>query len=194
MQPDQPNNVTNIPELSIGGGLSPLNDGAAETSQQNQKPVKPVKKKLSTHVIILITALAIVIIAIILYASGILYIGFKAPSQRVVIQPQVCGETIINKYNATLTETDMQTMKDDLKDLAAQINKKAGHDNDANCQFILYYANYWVRDYKAALANAKNLQKLRTQGQFFDNNMTPQSNVDSMAQYMQTLLNRPSGN
>jgi len=154
------------------------------------KPAEPTKKKLSKHIIAAIVAVIVLVICITgLVLSGVMFIGFKTPGQRVVVQPQICGGTLISEYNKALQGADMQTIASNLKDLATQVNKKANNATDPNCQLILYYANFSSRDFEAALANAKNLQKLSTQGQFIDSSMSGLTNTDLLVQSIQSLLN-----
>ena len=81
-----------------------------------------------------------IVIAIIIIGSfggmlaiGWLYAGVKQPNERVVVSKDICNDSLVAKYNESLSDTTK------LKGLVSTITSKNGSDSDASCLYMRYY-------------------------------------------------------
>lgn len=98
--------------------------------------------------------------------TGVLYIGFKSPEQKVAIQYEtVCGDEIIERYNKIYESSingGYKSARENMLKLSDEISKVEGVENDPNCQYILFWnANWHGRndDSKTAVDRLVNLNK-----------------------------------
>jgi hypothetical protein len=164
------------------------NTNTNNTKTNNQKLT--IKMSLGKWIALITTLLIIaaIITFAVLLARGVLYIGAKTPEQRVIVQTQVCN-SFFGEYKTTLTSNvdDPDLMRQSMSGIITKINNAPNNEDDPSCQYILYYANLYMQNYDAAVANAEKMKKLHEKGQFVDNNTPGTSNLDSMIQYVNML-------
>jgi hypothetical protein len=116
-----------------------------------------------------------------LLVSGVLYLGFKAPAQKVVVRTVVCGDDIgtFNSINSS-SGGDFNKLKNDIDNLADKISKRTNADKDPDCQFILWYSARINQDSDKQMSTMKNIVSLGDSGYYVSGNLNGAMSISGM--------------
>ena len=120
-----------------------------------------------------ITAIVIaIVVAVIVVAKcvGVMYIGFKSPSQQVSIRTIVCGSDDIAYFNALFESEEWEGER--LISFANDMQARPNSDKDPNCQYIVWYvAAFITADLGGMEQSLANLKHLNEKGHFLSGDL-----------------------
>lgn len=145
-------------------------------------------RRLHPRFIMLGVAALCIIASIIALVKGYAYVGIKEPKQKVQLTYQVCGNDIIQKYNAfyfPLNNQDRKAMTTMVKDITAS----SGYADDPTCQAILFSAASENDDINGMQKALSALEKLSSENKNVDSNLRNAYSIDTMRMSVQETIN-----
>lgn len=134
-----------------------------------------------------------VLLAIVLFFAGRLVISIKEPVSSVVILQNVCGDQIVNKYNSSFDQENIETSSKMLKDLATEVSKMGNYDKDPNCLYINYAYYRSIGEFDKAFTYATKMADiLKTNNAYLNNNLYMPSTVSDIIKTVDGLNSGPS--
>jgi hypothetical protein len=110
-------------------------------------------------------SISIVVLCIVFISSGIFYLGFKDPHQKLSLHYDLCGDSIINEHNKIedIKDNSIENIRkrqaDDLDKLANRIKLIKDHEKDPTCNYILTYSYFANKNLKAAKSQYEKFKK-----------------------------------
>lgn len=131
----------------------------------------------------------VVVLLVLALVLGFMAVVFKLPGQKVALVSDVCGPTVVDKYNSIMTTYYGDAQTDsvaNLKALVAEFKKNPAYKQDPTCLFIGYRAGSLSGDYASAKEMFDPLQQLVKAGS------SPSLNLDGVTSVatMQKELDR----
>ena|GEM_PF-5903919 len=139
----------------------------------------------------IVSAAVLVLVAISIFAliSGRLVVFVKSPTQKVVVSEAVCGDAVIQNYNAAIGayyKGDTNQL-DALSTMVNDFSKDASYTKDANCMFIKYQLGILKTDYATAKSAADVLKQLFNEGKSASGNLNGLVGADGMDAQLNVL-------
>ena len=199
-QEQQSSNLSTPPDSvtsQVQDQLAQLSDPSPTLT--NRATPKPWLKALSNKCVVVPVAVALVIIvaALVSMGVGVLYIGFKPASDKVVVRSTACDD-LVNEYVKALTSTDEAfNIGSTMGRLAEKVPDDKAIANDANCQFFKLYSDFMAGRTEQAMERAHNIQKLLNNGAFLDARLPVFGSINAMIDMIQMRIdfqNDPNNN
>ena len=157
-------------------------------SQTNQTlSTKPITdKKLSTKSPLFLMSFGagvIVLLVIVLWTTGFVYLGVKKPGQKVTAQVHVCTDADIAAYNSALgfdSDAGAAKAEQTLTSLGKSIKTRNDSGRDATCQYILWHYAAFVGDKAAQKVYLDNLVRLNTKGSYVNGNIKSFEGIETL--------------
>lgn len=133
------------------------------------------------------------ILIIVALVVGFMAVVFKLPGQKVVIVPNVCGDTVINNYNTIMTDAlsdENETTIPKLVSLVSDIQKNSAYKSDSNCLFISYQTAYFQKDYDTAKSMLDGLKTLVEKGQSIDSRLQGVASISNIESSLRLIATR----
>lgn len=148
------------------------------------------KKKLGSPFVsvMLVVLLAGVTISVVL---GVVYIGTKSPSQKVVIQASVCStEGVVMKLNSNLSDITNNGDQSKAKEAIDYIKKQSNYSADPTCVEALARFYYINRDSVNFASQINELEKLADSGKYPSNRFDGVTSIASKSVDFESLTGR----
>ena len=161
----------------------------------NDREIKSVKfrRKLSLMVGGGVLALLLLVLTV-GQIVGFSYFGFKRPSQKVAVRTVVCDQEIIKRLNdIRSSDSDNDTIRERVDQLADEIAAKPHVDEDPTCQQIIFWSALGRDDLETAKAVVNNTQNAYDKGIFVDGNMSNITPLDTMKDFVRDDLDIQGG-
>ena len=141
-------------------------------------------KRGSMRKAIIVTVSAVVAIAVILVGAavwlGYLSVTIKEPSQKVVVQRQVCGDDVIASYNDAAKSDDIDTYKTKLKAVFDDVTKRENQASDPTCAFIEYRYHLTQNQAEQINTSVDKLRQLSNEGAYPSNKLTDVQSIEQI--------------
>lgn len=147
------------------------------------------KSRWSALRIIIIVGTCVVVVGVAMTTIlGYLAISFKQPNERVVVQPHVCDDGIITRYNSAATSDGTP---DAASDLISEFSKKANYQSDPTCLYIQFDVLIQKANYVSAKDAYDRLAALADRGEFVSTKLYNMAGLDSMQRRLMSIA--PAG-
>ena len=163
------------------------NDQKTEATKAHPQTIGSRKRRVTTATILGLLVLLVAAIAVVAYLLGYIYVGTKAPNQRIALASHVCGKEIVDDFNAR-TQQVSYPMNDKDKAAFATIKQKItsakGNEDDPTCQTMLFQIAYTDMDVPTMDAAYKHVQASYDKGVYADSNLLTGYHPATMHSFM----------
>lgn len=149
-----------------------------------QQPVTVKKTKVKSPLSWMgIGAGVVVVLLLVSWATGFVYLGVKKPGQKVTAQVHVCTDADIAAYNSALgfdSDAGAAKAEQTLASLGKSIKARNDSGRDATCQYILWHYAAFVGDKAAQKVYLDNLVKLNAKGSYVNGNIKSFEGIETL--------------
>lgn len=152
-------------------------------TMQNKVPVSEPKghRKLSKKLIALIAVVVVIVLGVAAALTGRMAIVFKAPDARVVVQPNICGDSFVTRYNDSVKQALNGVNATSVVGTVVQdFDKLSGNDKDPSCAYIRFRYALMTNDYETAQRQLDIMSDLAAKGSYADMRLNGMNGIDSL--------------
>ena len=195
---DQNQNVNTNQDGQNNDVNTGLNNPTQETNKPlitptpQKKPKSPFRNFWNRCRIITVIVVAVLIVAIVTARiTGVMYIGFKSPSQQVSHRTIVCDIYDIRALESVFASDDFMTKS---APLSEDIKSRDNNESDPNCQYIIWHTAIMLNDLIAMESSLSNLKHLNEKGYFVSGNFPFIDTIISMENRLDSMREFPHSN
>lgn len=163
---------------------------------EDPKRLRPLRKVGIAIIIILVLAAIVTTIGI---ATGYIKVSFgKSTTIVEASSSAVCNTAVITDYNAlvsvsSINEQERATATQNVKDFAAEVEKKDGFESDATCLFIAYASALSANDIPKATGYVNKIDDYAKKGVFVDTRLNGVTSIKQMRGTVQVVTPSQNG-
>lgn len=123
------------------------------------------------------------------FATGYLYAGVKQPQEKILKQQIVCGQDVIDKFNAVKGEDIAKATSE----VSAEVTKKPNYEVDPTCVYIKLFSEIMSSKKDEAKATYQKLEALVANGHYINPNLQSIMSLQSLKSVVNTTEPRNYG-
>ena len=150
------------------------------TNKANKRSDKKPRRGYGKFIVLASVVAVIVLAAVGLIWSGLLYVGFKTPEQTVSVNNHICDGDIDSLNNLRVSSDEQAAIITKTHDIAKKINQKTDNQTDINCQYILWYDAKLARDIPTMQKSFSRIEKLSDEGQILSDKFYSITSMNDM--------------
>lgn len=147
------------------------------TDQQEPKPKKNQRLWMRIGLTVSLLTVIAVVLVVMAYLMGRLYVGFKDQNQKAIVQTAVCSvDPLLTKLNDSFTSSDY---RENIKGLVGDIQASSNYMEDPTCVQALVTIYTESYDVSNAETYFNRLKELADRGMYPSNKLIMSSSIQS---------------